>query len=757
MLSVNPYFLSWGNLRINKRSFIFSLLVILLLIVAGAGWFSKDYLGKIARQEIIGESRASVLTLSIYLSSTFTHIEGAVKALAGSPWITPALIFKRNQDIEHADSVLDRYNSALNASVSYLMDVDGLTVASSNRKDPDSFVGKSYRFRPYFQEAAKGQGSRYFALGVTSGKRGFYASYPVQSRQGKVLGVVTMKKDLDKLETFFSNYPFCFLINRDGVIFLSSTPEMVMKSLWPLDKAIQEKLIASKQFGDKPFQAVINQEIGDGSEVNLKGNDYFVSRRVIGSDGWSIVLLTPSGRVWIYKLIGILATIIVCSSIMVFMGLLYLTNRSLEAIRQSEESKHLLLHGAGDGIFGVDVRGQTTFVNPAALRMLGFAEEEMLGRSVHALIHHSHKDGSNYPVEDCPMYASYTKATEHRVTEEVLWRKNGGSFPVEYFSTPIIRDGKVMGAVVVFEDITERKQAEEALFQSEARYRAVAQSANDAIITADREGMIVNWNQGAEKIFGYLEAEIIGQSVIRLMPDRFHDRHLAGIKRLQSGGDRRVVGKTVELEGLRKDGSEFPLELSLAIWETAEGRFYTGILRDITERKHYQENMEYFALHDALTGLLNRHSLEEQLNRTIARAKRGRVSSLIYMDLDNFKEVNDTVGHGAGDEVLITLTNLIKAELRIEDIVFRLGGDEFAVLLEGMESHEALSAAERLRLAVESHPFELRGRIFPSSLSIGLILIEGTLTAGELLSQADTAMYQAKTQGKNRVAFFNLK
>ncbi len=865
----------------NKRYFIFSFLAILLLIVAVAGWFAKDYLGNKAREEIIGESRASVLTLSIYLTSTFTHMEGAVKSLAGSPWIAPALIFKRDQDIEQANSVLDRYNSALNASVSYLMDADGLTVASSNRKDPDTFVGKSYRFRPYFQEAAKGQAGRYFALGVTSGKRGFYANYPVQNRLGQVLGVVTMKKDLDEMETFFRNYPFCFLINRDGIIFLSSTPEMVLKSFWPLDKVTQEKLMASKQFGNKPFQAVINREIGDGTEVALGGKEYFVSRRVIGGDGWSIVLLTPSGRIWIYKLIGILATIIVCFLIVVFGGILYFTNRSLEAVRQSEESKRLLLHAAGDGIFGVDIKGQTTFVNPAALRMLGFAEAEMLGQSVHALIHHSYKDGSNYPVEDCPMYASHTKATENRVAEEVLWRKDGRSFPVEYFSTPIIRDGRGMGAVVVFKDITERKQAEEALhrseeryriiieqmedgyfeidlsgnftfvndaecrnlgytreeligmnnrqyideknlkelvnlftevnrtgipikayalelfkkdgtrayneisvslikdakgkpigfrgisrdvterkqaeealFESEARYRAVAQSANDAIITADSDGIIVSWNRGAEKMFGYTEAEIRGQSLNRLIPQRLREQHVAGMKRVQTGGDHHVIGKTVELEGIRKDMSEFPIELSLAQWETVEGRFYTAILRDITERKSYQENLEYSAIHDSLTGLLNRRSLEDMLNRSIARAKRGTISSLLYLDLDNFKEVNDTVGHNAGDEVLIILTDLIKKELRTEDIVFRLGGDEFAVLFDGMSSREAYSAAERLRLVVVAHPFEQNGQIFPLSLSIGLIQIDGILGAGELLSQADAAMYQAKARGKNRVVVF---
>jgi diguanylate cyclase (GGDEF)-like protein len=172
---------------------------------------------------------------------------------------------------------------------------------------------------------------------------------------------------------------------------------------------------------------------------------------------------------------------------------------------------------------------------------------------------------------------------------------------------------------------------------------------------------------------------------------------------------------------------------------------------EMDERKRHEEKLEYFAIHDVLTGLLNRRSLEEMLNRTISRAGRGVASSLLYMDLDNFKEVNDTVGHAAGDEVLNTLSDLLKAELRTEDIIFRVGGDEFAVLLEGMDSRESLPTAERLRVAVETHPFEPEGRVFRLSLSIGLIEIGGTLATGVLLSQADAAMYRAKAQGKNRV------
>ena len=177
----------------------------------------------------------------------------------------------------------------------------------------------------------------------------------------------------------------------------------------------------------------------------------------------------------------------------------------------------------------------------------------------------------------------------------------------------------------------------------------------------------------------------------------------------------------------------------------------TRELRESAERKRHEEKLEYFAIHDQLTGLLNRRSLEEMLNRTIAKAKRGVVSFLLYMDLDNFKDVNDTVGHAAGDEVLITLARMLKAGLRTEDVVFRLGGDEFAALLEGMDSRESLLAAERLRLTIEAHPFEQEGRVFPLSLSIGLIEIDGTLATGELLSHADAAMYRAKAQGKNRI------
>jgi diguanylate cyclase (GGDEF)-like protein/PAS domain S-box-containing protein len=613
----------------NKRRVFYALPMILLLIVAVAGWFATDHLGNKVRLEIIEQSRSSALSVELYISSTLQNIKAAVKTLAGSPWIAPALISKRDREFDRANSTLDRYNDASNAAVTYLMNTDGMTVASSNRNDPDSFLGKSYRFRPYFQAAAKRQPGHYFALGITSGKRGFYASHPVQDRSGKVAGVVTMKMDLDNVELSFRQYPFCFLISPEGVIFLSSSPTMVLKSLWPLDKTVREKLIASQQFGKTLSDAAfLKKEIQEDEYITLEGKEFFVSRRVIDSEGWSIVLLTSTDPVSTYRWIVILATISVCLLLMIFSGIIYFTSRSKEIIRQNEESKRLLLHAIGDGVFGVNAAGELTFVNPAALRMLGFSAEEMLGQSVHALIHHSYGDGSHYPVEECPMYASYARAAESRVMEEVLWRKDGSSLPVEYSSMPISKDSKLMGAVISFKDITDRKQSEEKIRQ--------------------------------------------------------------------------------------------------------------------------------MAYHDSLTGLPNRKLFSDRLGIALTQARRNQNRLGVGMlDLDHFKEVNDTLGHDKGDLLLEAVAERLGVALRKGDTVARFGGDEFVLILPDLKGAEdAIRVAQKIIDSFQE-PFLIDAHRLTVTTSIGIAVYpdDGT-DEGVLLKNADIAMYQAKQAGRNRCRLY---
>jgi diguanylate cyclase (GGDEF)-like protein/PAS domain S-box-containing protein len=612
--------------ELRHKWLMFSLLFV--SVVVGAGWLATGYLGDLARQEIVKENEATIKLLSTLLTDELQKHAGAAKAISGSPRIPPALISGNDQDLVHANSALDRYNSAMGASVSYLMDSEGKTIASSNRNEPGSFVGKSYQFRPYFTQAINGKAGRYFALGVTSLKRGFYASYPVRDGQGAIIGVVVIKKDLDYLEANLSGHTYFFFINPQGFVFLSNKKEMRFKSLWPISKETEKALLATKQFGEKPIEAVMPQKITDGTEVTLKGTHHFVSRKVIDTEGWSIVLLAPTDRIRIYKLVGILSTIFVALLIVIFLGVIYVTNRSKKALRQSEERSHLLLHSAGEGIFGVDVTGQVTFVNPAGLRMLGFAAEELLGQSVHLYIHHSHEDGSNYPVEDCPMYASYTQAAKNHVIDEVLWRKDGSCFSVEYSSTPITKDDKVTGAVVTFRDVTDRKQA----------------------------------------------AEMIHQ----------------------------------------------------------------------------------MAYHDFLTGLPNRKLFSDRLGIALAQAQRNQKGVAIAMlDLDNFKEVNDTLGHDVGDLLLKATAERLSTALRESDTVARLGGDEFALILPDLKGiKDAIQIAQKI---VDSFrkPFLIDIHQLTVTTSIGLAVYpdDGT-DEGILLKNADQAMYQAKQNGRDRYQFY---
>jgi diguanylate cyclase (GGDEF)-like protein/PAS domain S-box-containing protein len=737
-----------------KRRLFYSLPMILLLIVAVAGWFATVRLGNKARQEIIGESQSLSLTLEIYVSSTLTHVAGSVKSLAGSPWIAPALLSKAAQDIERANSALDRYNSALDASVSYLMDADGMTVASSNRNDLDSFLGKSYRFRPYFQVASKGQPGRYFALGVTSGKRGFYASYPVQDRSGKVVGVVTMKKDLDGMEVFFSKYPFCFLISPDGIIFLSSTTTMVLKSLWPLDKAVRETLLASQQFGNKLSDAAfLKKEIADGKYITLEGKDYFVSRKVIDREGWSIVLLTPTESILYYKWLGILVTIAVGLLIMVFSGIIYFTNRSKDAFRQSEESKRQLLHAVGDGIFGVDATGKLTFVNPAAMRMLGFSEEEMLGRDAHALIHYSHEDGSNYPVEDCPMYASYAKATENRVTEEVLWRKDGSYFPVDYSSTPIIKDSRVIGVVVNFKDITESKRMNEALKKREALLNEMGKIAKIGGWEFDAESQKQVWTKEVYRIHEVDESyePTLGNGIEFYVP--------ASRPVIERAVQRAIeVGEPfdVELEIITAKGNHRWVHAGGKVEWKSGRKIISGTFQDITERRQVDEKIRQMAYHDPLTGLPNRMLLIDRLTMAMSQADRNRNKvAFLMLDLDNFKEVNDALGHHIGDLLLKAVAEKMTSVLRHVDTVARFGGDEFVLVLsEQKDARAALQVARKIMEAFRD-TVVLDGHSLTITSSIGISLYpDHGADIDTILKNADSAMYQAKQAGRNRYQLY---
>ena len=258
-----------------------------------------------------------------------------------------------------------------------------------------------------------------------------------------------------------------------------------------------------------------------------------------------------------------------------------------EKLRASEAFVRSVIESIAEGFYAVDPHGNCTLVNRACLQMTGFdRQEEMVGRHIHELIHHTRADGTPYPATECRMYKALRDHVGIHVDDEVFWRRDGTSFPVEYWSHPIFRDGQLVGAVASFFDITERKRAEQALRDSEARMRAITDSAQDAILMMDPAGRVTYWNPAAERMLGYRPDEALGQNLHELIvPARYLAAHCAALPSFVQTGKGAVVGKTVEFEARRKDGQEIAVQISLSAVHLGGAWHAVGIIRDITARK----------------------------------------------------------------------------------------------------------------------------------------------------------------------------
>ena len=264
-----------------------------------------------------------------------------------------------------------------------------------------------------------------------------------------------------------------------------------------------------------------------------------------------------------------------------------------KAILESEEKATLLLNSTGEAIYGIDLAGRCTFCNPATLRMLGFdSQESLLGKNMHELIHHTRTDGSHYPIDECRIYKAFKLQQGVHADDELLWRADGSSFPAEYWSYPQYRNGEIVGAVVAFIDITERKRAEATLRESEDRFRAMSEASHDALVMIDSNDDILFWSWAAERMFGFTKEEAL-QCKLHDLIVTDEDRTIAhaGIKDFTHYGTGPVIGTVMELTAVRKDGKHFPVERSVAAFQVGPKWYAVGTIRDITERKKAEEEI----------------------------------------------------------------------------------------------------------------------------------------------------------------------
>jgi diguanylate cyclase (GGDEF)-like protein/PAS domain S-box-containing protein len=312
-------------------------------------------------------------------------------------------------------------------------------------------------------------------------------------------------------------------------------------------------------------------------------------------------------------------------------------------------------------------------------------------------------------------------------------------------------------------NISVRKDAEKHLARMEARYRGLLEAAPDGMVVVNQAGEIVLLNAQAEKQFGYHRDELLGQKIQSLIPEGFAERLIADGTRTVAEALAQQIGSGIELSGLRKDGSRFPIEIMLSPLQSPEGILVTAAIRNISVRKNAEnqlaqlmEQIAHAAQYDPLTGLPNRLLLNDRLGQAIALAHRhlGRVV-VMFLDLDGFKHINDSLGHPTGDNLLQSIAKRLEDCIRTPDTVSRQGGDEFIVLLqEIVHPKDAVVVAKRV-LAALAEPHSIGDRVLHVTASIGVSLYpDDGLDAEALIKNADTAMYEAKESGRGNYKFF---
>ena len=300
-------------------------------------------------------------------------------------------------------------------------------------------------------------------------------------------------------------------------------------------------------------------------------------------------------------------------------------------------------------------------------------------------------------------------------------------------------------------------EQEKELELTRQRFIALTESSTDAIVGCTRAGTVINfWDRAAASLFGYSSEEIIGKPLNRIIPEQLRRAHKEGVDRFIESKQGKYLGKVVESKGLKKDGREFPIEFSYGYWESEGQVHITAIIRDITERKDLEKTIKHQALHDALTDLPNRALFNDRLMVKLTEAGRyGERFALLFLDLDYFKQVNDTLGHKIGDKLLVVIASKLRGLLRKSETIARQGGDEFLILTPKAADDRDLTVPAKRILDAISEPLFISGNKINISASIGIAIYphDGT-DADTLITNADSAMYLAKQQGRNRYRLY---
>jgi len=304
---------------------------------------------------------------------------------------------------------------------------------------------------------------------------------------------------------------------------------------------------------------------------------------------------------------------------------------------------------------------------------------------------------------------------------------------------------------------TDLRQKKEIILAQHAQLEAFIETSIDALVKMDFDGYITGWNKQAEKIFGWSAEEILDHKIVEtIIPPRYRAAHLKGMARFLETGEARVMNTLIEIHAQHREGHEFPVELSLSVIDSPDLQEFNAYIRDISERKHAETVIWNQANFDSLTGLPNRNLFLQKLEHEMRSCDRSNQSmALMYLDIDRFKDVNDSLGHDMGDLLLIEIASRLKKNVREIDTVSRLSGDEFTIILGNIDDQLSVQPICQELLDSMTLPFQLNNEKVFLTASIGVTFYpQDSKQIGDLQHNADQAMYAAKSEGSNRFNFF---
>jgi len=424
-----------------------------------------------------------------------------------------------------------------------------------------------------------------------------------------------------------------------------------------------------------------------------------------------------------------------------------------QGLVESQEQLQNIIDNVVDGLITINEQGKILIFSQSAEKIFGYKAKEVIGNSISMLMPEHLAASHDVSVE---RYLQTGKAYAIGTQREVQGKRRDGTvFPMELSVSEMQIHGKRTFTGLI-RDITQRKLVDSALFNERERALVTLHSIADAVITTDNVGNVDFLNRAAEQITGWSNEdaqEMPVNRIFKIIDEHTREPRINPVNTVLSNGE--SVGPLNSTLLRSKSGREYTIEHSASPIrdENSQMKGVVVVFRDVSETHQILRQMAWQARHDPLTGLLNRKEMETRLEHALTSAKSfKREHALLYVDLDQFKIVNDTCGHQAGDDLLRQVGGQLGVNLRHRDALGRLGGDEFAVLLENCSLHQAQQIAESIKKSVEEFRFIWDEKVFKIGASIGVVSIdEKCLDMTQILSDADAACYAAKDAGRNRV------